>query len=83
MHIFPRGAFWRVKTLRKKAKKLSADCLDKSIEECLEAGAVKAGSTYHTSGCRNDLASTFEGSPLLIYRWTEGKWEFQEETRGE
>jgi len=59
---------------------LEPSCVGKTYEECTAAGGRDAprlvGSTC-TGGPHS--VSTFHGEVHLIYRWSQGKWEFQEE----
>jgi hypothetical protein len=62
---------------------LEPSCVGKTYEACIAAGGRDAPRLIG-SACTGGphFTSLYNGEVDLIYRWSQGKWEFQEEKRG-
>ena len=65
---------------QKKFDALAPSCIGKTYEECIKAGA-KPVSKLMASACTGGPGFEFSyaGEVTLVYRWSKGKWEFDEE----
>ena len=65
---------------RKKFDELMPHCIGKSYGACISAGGRLVGKTV-SSACTGGPGGLFsyEGKATLTYRWSKGKWEFDEE----
>jgi hypothetical protein len=63
---------------------LAKSCIRKTYDECLAAGTKKAGTLWGVACTRGPKwIASYADTVDLVYRWTEGKWEFEDEVRRE
>lgn len=75
-NVVPKGMSWTEKNL----SAIEANCVGKTYDECIAAGAKDAPKLMG-SDCTGGpgFSFPFEDDVHLTYRWSQGKWEFQEE----
>ncbi len=78
--LFPAGFTFSLDKFREEAALLKNNCIGKSYDECLKAGA-KPREKHGFFGCSGaELNFTYDHEAHLTYRWSHEKWEFQEES---
>jgi len=71
----PKGASWGEKAFAK----IEPFCLGKTYEECITGGAKPAPkSSYSACTGGPSRSFTYDDEIHLTYRWSKGKWEFQD-----
>ena len=75
-NVVPKGMTWGEKA----TAALEPSCVGKTYEECIAAGG-KPAPKLMGSACTGGpgFSFPFEHDVHLTYRWSQGKWEFQEE----
>ena len=74
--VIPPGTF----VTKDKAAKLEAACFGHTYEECIASEAARpVPKTGMYAGLGGDKAFAYTGKVVTAYRWSEGKWEFNED----
>jgi hypothetical protein len=76
-NVIPKG---RKGGTPKSIEAMVAGCVNKTYDQCIVAGGKDSPKSFG-SVCTGGAAYTFpfEGKLHLTYKWSQGKWEFQEE----
>lgn len=64
---------------KEKNARIEAACINHTYEECLASGAARPVPEGGVWAGMGDIRFTYKGEVVLVYRWSEGKWEFKEE----